>query len=65
MMIMIKKRRIDELLVTIDKTIKKITKKIPMDDKELTRGFSKENSKRGNKEAKERWGNTDQYNNRS
>jgi len=32
-----------------------------MDDKELYEGFSKEELEAGNKEAKERWGNTDQY----
>src|SRR3954464_3331738 len=39
-MILIKKKRIDELLMTIDKTIKKVTKNKPMDDKELYEGFS-------------------------
>lgn len=60
-MILIKKRRIDELLVTIDKTIKKVTKQTPMDDKELYKGFSKEELEAWNKEAKKRWGDTDQY----
>lgn len=60
-MILIKKKRIDDLLATIDKTIKKITKQTPMEDKELYEGFSKEEMAAWNKEAKERWGHTDQY----
>ena len=60
-MILLKKKRIDDLLSTIDKTIKKITKHTPMDDKELYDGFSKEELAAWNKEAKERWGNTEQY----
>jgi DNA-binding transcriptional MerR regulator len=60
-MIMIKKRRIDELLTTIDKTISKVTKLQNMEDKELYEGFSKEELDAWNKEAKERWGDTEQY----
>jgi len=60
-MIILKKKRIDDLLATIDKTIKKVTKQTHMDDKELYEGFSKEELVAWQKEAKERWGNTDQY----
>jgi len=61
MMILIKKRRIEELLETIDKTINKVTKNKPMADQELYEGFSKEELEAWNKEAKERWGETPQY----
>ena len=60
-MITIKKKRIDSLLVTIEKTIKKITKQKHMQDDELYDGFSKEELAEWNKEAEKRWGNTDAY----
>jgi len=60
-LIELKKKRMSSLLKTIDKTIKKITNKDTMQDDELYEGFSKEEQDAWNKEAKERWGNTDQY----
>lgn len=60
-LIVLKKERMNNLLKTIDKTIKKITNKDTMQDNELYEGFSKEEQEVWNKEAKERWGNTDQY----
>ena len=60
-LIEIKKERMTNLLNTIDKTLNKINNKKYMDDKELYDGFSKEELESWNKEAKERWGNTDQY----
>lgn len=60
-LIELKKKRMNNLLKTIDKTIKKITNKDTMQDNELYEGFSKEEQEAWNKEAKERWGNTDQY----
>lgn len=56
-----KKKRMSELLKTIDNTIKKINQEKDMDDQELYEGFSKEELAAWNKEAKERWGHTDQY----
>jgi DNA-binding transcriptional MerR regulator len=60
-MILARKKRIDELVKTIDKTILKLTKNKHMNDDELYDGFSKEELAEWNKEAKERWGNTEQY----
>lgn len=60
-LIVIKRKRMDELLATIDKTIKKINKEKNMNDQELYDGFSQEESEAYAKEAKERWGNTDAY----
>ncbi len=56
-----KKKRMEELLQTIDNTIHKINKKRTMEDQELYDGFSKEELKEWNKEAEQRWGHTDQY----
>lgn len=60
-LIELKKKRMDDLLTTIDQTLKKITKEKTMDDKELYSGFSKEEAEAYTKEAKARWGNTDAY----
>lgn len=60
-MILLKKKRIDGLLKTIDKTIKNITHKTNMKDEDLYGNFSKEEMEMYAKEAKERWGNTDAY----
>ncbi len=60
-LIEIKKNRLNKLIKTIDKTINSIYKKINMKDEEIYEGFSKEELDSWNKEAKERWGNTDQY----
>jgi len=60
-MILIKKSRIEALLRTIDKTIKKVTKNTSMEDKDLYAGFSNEELDAWNKESKERWGSTEQY----
>lgn len=56
-----KRERMNSLIKTIDKTINKITKEYSMEDDELYEGFSKEELEAWNKEAKERWGHTDQY----
>lgn len=60
-LIALKKKRMQNLLKTIDKTITKLTKETTMQDEELYNGFSKEELEAWNKEAKERWGHTDQY----
>lgn len=60
-LIEIKKKRMQDLLQTIDKTLHKINKKKTMTDTELYHGFSKEESEAYAKEAKERWGHTDMY----
>ena len=60
-LIELKKKRMQNLLKTIDKTIKKLNQETTMQDDELYDGFSKEELEAWNKEAKERWGHTAQY----
>lgn len=60
-LIELKRKRMDELLRTIDQTLKKITKEKTMHDQELYSGFSKEEAEAYAKEAKARWGNTEAY----
>ncbi len=60
-LIEIKKQRMNSLLKTIDNTLKKMNEHTPMHDEDLYDGFSKEEMDAWNKEAEERWGNTDQY----
>ena len=60
-LIEIKRRRMDDLLKTIDKTLNKIKCKKTMEDTELYDGFSKEEAEAYAKEAKERWGTTEAY----
>lgn len=60
-LIEIKKARLTHLIKTIDKTINTLRKKTTMSDKELYSGLSKEEQKKYEQEAKERWGNTDAY----
>ncbi len=60
-LIALKKRRLDGLMRTIDKTLRKIERKTPMHDEELYGDFSKEEMDAYAKEAKERWGHTEAY----
>lgn len=60
-LIKIKKKRMNDLLKTIDKTLTKINHKKNMDDKELYGGFSKEEAETYAAEAKARWGHNDAY----
>lgn len=60
-LITIKKKRMSDLLTTIDKTLKKITQEKNMKDDELYEGFSKEEMEAYTKEAEERWGHTKAY----
>ncbi len=60
-MILLKKKRIDDLLATIDKTIKKIKKQKNMKDEELYDAFSEEELNKYKNEAQARWGHTDAY----
>lgn len=60
-MILLKKKRLDALVVTIDKTIKRINKKTTMEDKELYGNFSKEEMERYTEEARKKWGNTEAF----
>lgn len=60
-LIEIKKNRLSKLIKTIDKTIISLNKKTIMKEDEIYDGFSKEELESWNKEAKERWGNTDAY----
>ncbi len=57
----IKVKRLTGLLTTIDNTIDKIKKNIPMDDKDLYGSFSKEEMEKYQAEAKERWGQTEAW----
>jgi len=57
----LKQKRLGDLLETIDKTLAHVTKKKPMDDKDMYGGFTKEEMETYAAEAKERWGNTDAY----
>lgn len=60
-LIELNQKRTDNLLKTIDKTLKKIKDKKDMNDNELYDGFSKEKMEEYAKEAKERWGDTEAY----
>ena len=57
----IKANRLTGLLKTIDKTIDKIKKNKPMDDKDLYNSFTKEEMEKYRAEAKERWGHTEAW----
>lgn len=60
-LIELKKTRLDNLIKTIDKTLKKITKNTPMNDDELYGSFTKEEMEKYSAEAKERWSHTDAW----
>lgn len=61
-LIELKRKRMTDLLRTIDKTLHKINNTKTMEDKELYDGFSsQEEADAMAKEAKERWGNTEAY----
>lgn len=60
-LIELKKKRLDGLIGTIDRTIKKLNKTTTMDDKDLYGDFSTEEQEAYAKEAKERWGHADAY----
>lgn len=57
----LKKKRLDGLIGTIDRTIRRLNRRITMDDKDLYGDFSKDEMDAYAKEAKERWGHTDAY----
>lgn len=60
-LIKLKRYRLDRLITTIDKTIKKINKEINMQDQELYGNFSKAEMDKYTEEAKQRWGHTDAF----
>lgn len=60
-LLLIKKKRLDDLVETIDKTIKNIKKQKTMKDEELYGAFTKEEQEKYAAEAKERWGHTDAW----
>jgi len=60
-MILLKRKRLDKLLKTINKTINKVTKKKFMKDEELYESFTTEEMEQLAKEAKDRWGHTSAY----
>jgi DNA-binding transcriptional MerR regulator len=51
-----KAERIDELLATVDKTIKKLKGEVKMEIREYYRGFSDEQIEKYRREVRERWG---------
>lgn len=57
-LIKLKRHRLDRLITTIDKTIKKINKEINMQDEELYGNFSKAEMDKYAEEAQQRWGHT-------
>ncbi len=59
-LIELKQKRLKGLVMTIDKTIKKLKKETTMQDEELYKEF-KEHEEKYKDEVKERWGNTDAY----
>lgn len=56
----IRKKRLNSLIHTIDKTIKKINKETKMQDEELYKAFNEHETKYAN-ETKNRWGGTTAY----
>jgi DNA-binding transcriptional MerR regulator len=60
-LIELKKNRLNRLIQTIDKTIKKLNKETSMDDQELYGNFTKEEMNQYTEEARERWGSTDAF----
>lgn len=57
----LKRKRLNGLLKTIDKTITSIVKKTTMSDKDIYGSFNNDEMDQYTKEAKERWGNTEAY----
>lgn len=60
-LIELKKERLNGLIRTIDKTIKKINNKTNMQDEELYGNFSKEEMEKYTEEARQKWGHTEAY----
>lgn len=60
-LIELKKKRLNRLIATIDKTIQKLNNEITMNDQDLYGGLSDEQQKKYAEEAKQRWGHTDAY----
>ena len=60
-MLEIKKKRLNGLIKTVDRTIKSLNQEITMNDQDLYGAFSKDEMEAYAAEAKERWGNTDAY----
>lgn len=57
----LKKDRLDELIKSIDKTIKNMTNNQKIKDEELYDAFADDDVKQYQQEVKDRWGNTDAY----
>jgi len=60
-LIKLKRERLDQLIVTINKTIKHMNKQKKLKDEELYDPFRDKDQKKYQAEAKLRWGNTDAY----
>jgi DNA-binding transcriptional MerR regulator len=60
-LIRIKRKRLDGLIQTIDKTIKRMNNNQKMEDVEMYDAFKDDDVKEYQEEVKNRWGNTDAY----
>jgi DNA-binding transcriptional MerR regulator len=60
-MLELKKKRLNNLVKTIDSTLLKLNHQKTMQDQDLYGGFSKEEADQYAAEAKQRWGHTDAY----
>jgi len=60
-LIRLKRERLDELIQTIDKTIKRMTNNTKINDEELYDAFKDDDVKEYQYEVKQRWGNTEAY----
>ncbi|HXK38168.1 MAG TPA: MerR family transcriptional regulator [Candidatus Paceibacterota bacterium] len=60
-MLLGKQKRTTALIKMVDKTMNRLTKHLHMKDEELYDAFSKEEMEELSREAKQRWGHTDQY----
>ncbi|HTM67987.1 MAG TPA: MerR family transcriptional regulator [Candidatus Binatia bacterium] len=60
-LIELKKKRLDGLMDTIDRTVKRLDRNITMDDKDLYGDFSRQEMDAYAEEAKQRWGHTEAW----
>ncbi len=56
-----KKRRLEDIIGLVEKTLTTLERKVGMDNKEMFDGFDDAKIEEYKKEAKERWGHTDAY----
>lgn len=60
-LIELKRKRLNRLIQTIDKTLKKLNQEINMNDTDLYGSFTKDELDRYTEEARQRWGNTEAF----